>query len=75
MTTPISKAGPLGRVLSELIHVPVERIQDWVIVVEYDTGVAMVHTLCCEEHAREGLALIAATQPDVTYTTRFTGSN
>jgi hypothetical protein len=66
MTTRITRDSPLARALAELCKVPVERIQDWAIVVQYDTGVALIHTLCCDEHARQGLALIAATPPDVT---------
>ena len=75
MAVPIDRQHPLAQEMAKACHVPVERIQHWVIVVQYDTGIAMLHTLCCNEHAREGLALVAATPPGVTDTSRFTGSN
>lgn len=75
MPVPIDRSHPLAIALAEAAQVPVERIQHWVCVVQYDTGVAMLHTLCCNEHARKGLALVAATPPDVTDASRFTGSN
>lgn len=71
----IDRKHPLVQEIAKACMVPAERIQDWAIVVQYDTGVALVHTLCCNEHAREGLALVAATPPDTPDMTDYTGSN
>lgn len=75
MTKIIPKDGPVADLIAELAHVPRERIKDWCLVVQYDTGIALVHTLCCEEHAREGLARIAATPPDIPDTHLYDGEN
>ena len=75
MAIQIDRQHPLAQELAKACMVPVERIQHWVIVVQYDTGIAMLHTLCCNEHAREGLALVAATPPDVTDIGDYSGSN
>lgn len=75
MPIQIDRKHPLVVELAKVVMVPVERIQHWVIVVQYDTGVAMLHTLCCDEHAREGLAIVAATPPDLPDTSIYVGSN
>lgn len=71
----IDRTRPLAQELAKATSVPVDRIEQWVIVVQYDTGIAMLHTLCCEQHAREGLARVAATPLDLPDIGRFTGSN
>lgn len=75
MPIPISRKHPLSLEIAKAVDVPVERIQNWAIVVQYDTGAALLHTLCCDEHAREGLALVAATPPDTPDMSDYTGSN
>jgi hypothetical protein len=66
MSINIRKDSSLAKELSALAEVPAERIEHFAIVIQYDTGVALIHTLCCDAHAREGLARIAATPPDLT---------
>ena len=60
----IERRGPLAQALAKYCMIPVERIEDFCILVQHDQGVVMLHTLCCNEHARQGLAVIAATPPD-----------
>ena len=73
----ISEGGnsQLVTLIGEVFSVPPDRIQHLMIIVTYDTGVAMAHDACCNEHAREFLANLAATPPDLTGIERFTGSN
>jgi hypothetical protein len=64
VTFHIARDSDIAKVLSDLCTIPVERIENFAIVVQYDTGVALIHTLCCDVRAKEGLAIIAATPPD-----------
>lgn len=75
MPIQLPEDSPLPAIVAELAHVPVERIEHLIIIISYDTGVAMLHDACCNVHARAFLATIAATPPDVVGTERFTGSN
>lgn len=75
MPVKVPKDSSLGQYLAGLFSVPAERITNMIIIAEWDTGLAMAHTMCCEIHAREGLARIAATPPDIPDVSRFTGSN
>lgn len=75
MSNHITSDDLLVQAIARATNVPVKRIQDFVVVVQHDKGVAMLHTLCCNAHAREGLALVAATPPDAPDVDRFTGSN
>jgi hypothetical protein len=61
----IPKDGPVASMLAEVCMIPRERIEDFVIIVQDDKGTVMLHTLCCDKHAREGLARIAATPADI----------
>ena len=64
MPEPITREHPLAQAIAKATDVPVERIWDFVVIVQHDKGVAMLHTLCCNDCARRGLALVAATPPD-----------
>lgn len=61
----IRKDGPLATMLAEVCMLPRERIQNFVVLVQHDKGVVVLHTLCCMDHVREGLATIATTEPDM----------
>jgi hypothetical protein len=65
MPTPISRDSPIAKAIAEISMVPVERIQHWAVIVQYDTCAQLIHTLCCDKHAREQLALMMATAPDI----------
>lgn len=60
----IPKDGPLAELLAEVCMIPRERIQHFAVVVQHDKWCVLMHTMCCNEHAREGLARVAATAPD-----------
>jgi hypothetical protein len=61
----IRKDGPLAKLLAEVCMIPIERIQHFAVVVQHDRGCVLMHTMCCNDHAREGLARVAATPPDI----------
>jgi len=65
METRIPRDGQLATLIAELVAIPRDRIQHWVILVQHDQGVAVLHTLCCMAHVKEGLARISVHPPDL----------
>jgi hypothetical protein len=65
MPTRIDTNNPLVIEVAKAAMISADRIQHFVLVVQYDKGVQLIHTMCCNEHAREGLAAVAATPPDI----------
>ena len=63
MSDLLNKDGPLTDILSRLTMHPKDTIRNWVIIVDADKGISMVHTLCCDTHAFEAIARMSTYPP------------
>lgn len=57
--------GPVGQAVAEAALVPLDHITGLIVLAEYNNGIVVLHTLCCEQHLVEALTEVANRAPNL----------